>query len=448
MHVPHRLSLREMIDAMASRALSIAELTEAHRKQIERVNPAINAFVDSAPRAAGSGARFVFTAKDSFDVAGAPTLCGSAFRRDHRAGRDSTAVRRLTEAGGVLLGKTNCPENLANWETDNAITGRTNNPWNVAFTAGGSSGGESAAIAAYCSPGGLGSDGGGSIRWPAHCTGICGLKPTPGRVSAAGHFPAIAHPGGLLGVGGPMARSVEDVEILFSMIEGYDIDDPFSIPHPPRRDAATPSVIGLLDQFPLEPLCRKALDRAARLLADCGYRVEPVPPQAIDEWYDCWYFFFVRLAAPFTRSLVEGREHEAHWTGLELFHMVRDCPEPTGREVVEQLGARDRLRIAFLRELERYPVVLAPAASIAAFPHRKRRFATDRGEIAYLDAMKPLTFVNLFSLPSLAVPMVVEGNVPAGVQLIGGPYREELLLKIGKQLEQARGGLPCPPVES
>src|SRR5439155_19652062 len=109
--------------------------------------------------------------------------------------------------GAIVLGKTNCPEFLANYETDNFITGRTNNPWNLELTPGGSSGGEAAAISSFCSAGGVGSDGGGSIRIPAHCCGIAGLKPTPGRVSGAGHFPAMGNPGGLLGVAGPLART-------------------------------------------------------------------------------------------------------------------------------------------------------------------------------------------------------------------------------------------------
>src|SRR4029077_16344247 len=177
----------------------------------------------------------------------------------HRADRDSTAAARMRAAGAIVLGKTNCPEFLSNYETDNFITGRTNNPWNLDRTAGGSSGGESAAIASFCSAGGIGSDGAGSVRIPAHCCGIAGLKPTPGRVSAAGHFPSCGHPGGLLGVAGPMARTAQDVRLLFSVLAGYDSQDPFSAPVPVREPDRTGLKIGLLEQFydvPVQPVMR------------------------------------------------------------------------------------------------------------------------------------------------------------------------------------------------
>ncbi len=148
------------------------------------------------------------TVKDSYDVAGLPTRLGSFFAPEAPAGEDSAVVQRLRRAGAIIIGKTNTPEFLASYETDNFITGRTNNPWNVERTPGGSSGGEAAAIASGCSPGGVGSDGGGSIRVPAHFCGIAGLKPTPGRISLIGHRPSEAAAG--ITVAGPLARSVAD----------------------------------------------------------------------------------------------------------------------------------------------------------------------------------------------------------------------------------------------
>jgi amidase len=270
------------------------------------------------------------------------------------------------------------------------------------------------------------------------------LKPTTGRVSGAGHFPLMSNPGGLLGAAGPMARSVDDLSILFPILAGYDLEDPFSVPFTPPQLIASPNNIGVLDDFPLHPACRGALVRAAALLVQLGFPIEPFPEFPIDRAHDCWFFFFASLAAPFTHELMGKREHQAHWTGLELYQMVRDRPEPTGKDVVEQLAFRDRLRGAFLRELQHFPVVLAPVSSAIAFPHRTRTFETDRGEVGYLDAMKPLTFVNLFGLPSLTLPMVLVDGVPAGVQLIAAPYQEESLLSLGKQLEEARGPLPAP----
>ena len=247
--MPNHLTLSAMAAKIQSRELSPVELTEAHLKHIETHNPNLNAFVvlladeardcaKMAEEAITRGERtgplhgVPVTVKDSFDIEGLPTLCGSRFRQDHRATCDSTAAARLRAAGAIILGKTNCPEFLMNYETDNHITGRTNNPWNLERTPGGSSGGESAAISSFCSAGGIGSDGGGSIREPAHFCGICGLKPTPGRVPATGHYPEIGHPGGLLGVGGPMARNAKDVHMLFDVLAGHDLQDPFSAPVP------------------------------------------------------------------------------------------------------------------------------------------------------------------------------------------------------------------------
>src|SRR5712692_7759039 len=282
--MPYRSSLCLMATMVRERRISPVELVDAHFRQITKHNPKINAFVVLLEEEARGAARQAeaavargetpgllhgvpVTVKDSFDITGLPTLCGSKFRLGHRAAQDATAVARLRAAGAIILGKTNCPEFLSNYETDNYITGRTNNPWDIERTAGGSSGGESAAISSFCSAGGIGSDGGGSVRIPAHFCGIAGLKPTPGRVSAAGHVPEINHPGGLLGVAGPMARTAEDVRILFEVLAGYDSQDPFASPVPLQVPKANGIRIGVMEQFykvPVRPEIREVVQKAAR----------------------------------------------------------------------------------------------------------------------------------------------------------------------------------------
>lgn len=162
-----------MVARLRSGDISSADLVQAHLRRIGEVNGKLNAFVEvrthqPPPQGGGPLAGVPLTIKDSFDIAGWPTRCGSKSRHSHVATHDATAVARLRAAGAIFLGKTNVPELVSSYETDNHVTGRTVNPWNAAHTPGGSSGGEAAAIASCCSPAGIGSDGGGSIRIPAH----------------------------------------------------------------------------------------------------------------------------------------------------------------------------------------------------------------------------------------------------------------------------------------
>src|SRR5215471_11992163 len=248
-------------------AITPAELVEEHLRQIAKRNPALNAFVTIRAEEALEEARALdrgdargllfgapVTVKDSFDIGGMPTRVGSLSRPDVPAAEDATVVARLRRAGAIVLGRTNTPELLASYDTDNRITGRTNNPWNLERTPGGSSGGEAAAIAAYCSPGGIASDGGGSIRIPAHFCGIAGLKPTPGRIPGTGHTPMLGNPAGLLTSVGPMARNAKDLRLLFSALAGYDSHDPFSVPVPLREPRLGQMRIGVWDQFYTVPV--------------------------------------------------------------------------------------------------------------------------------------------------------------------------------------------------
>jgi amidase len=455
----HNLSLAEMASMVRAGTISSLELINAHLDRIERVNPSINAFTmvladqarESARRAdqglkTGLLHGVPVTVKDSFNVSGLPTRLGSYFAPEAPAREDAAAVARLRAAGAIVIAKTNTPEFLAAYETDNFLTGRTNNPWNLDCTPGGSSGGEAAAIASRCSPGGIGSDGGGSIRVPAHFCGIAGLKPTPGRISIIGHQPVDRF---ALGVAGPMARSVADVRLLFEVLAAFDDRDPFSAPVPIRKPPADVR-IGVMEQFysiPVQPAMRKAVRDAAAALVSLGFAVDAFAPEGIERAPNLWNFFFGELPAREMKDRIAGRESEAHWTSTEGLDRQLDRPPASGSQVVEALAARDAMRRRLVDQMRRFPVLLMPVSSIAAFEHRQRRFDTETKPIGLFQAMMPATTFNLFGFPGLTVPFAIdEHGMPAGVQLVGRPWDEELLLEIGVRLEQARGEFPAPPI--
>jgi amidase len=442
-----------MVSMVREGAISPVELVEAHLKQIESRNPEINAFVTVMGGEALAEARacealvrrgeplgmlggIPVTVKDSFDVAGLPTAVGSRLRAGNRASRDAVAVARLRAEGAIILGKTNTPELLAAYETDNYVTGRTNHPLDGARTPGGSSGGEAAAIAAFCSAGGIASDGGGSIRIPADFCGIAGLKPTPGRISTTGHFPSLGYPGGLTTVAGPMARTVEDLRLLFSVLAGFDAQDPFSVPAPLRVFDPPGTRIGVWEQFygvPVAPEVRAAVRKAAGAFERAGLRVEEFRPQGLERAPNLWAFLFSQWPAPSVRKLVEGREEEVHWTLLEGLSQA----EPSGEDVLVKLAARDRMRAALLRQMDDVPVLLMPVASIPAFRHRERKWVVECREIGLFQATMPAVIANVLGLPAVAVPMgATESGLPAGVQLVGRPFEDERLLELGVLLEK------------
>src|SRR3989441_707868 len=306
------------------------EIVELHLKRIEALHPKLNAFVhldpESVRRQAGAAESLAargaplgplhgvpLTIKSCVDVAGWPCPAGSLIRKDYVADQDAPLVSRWKAAGAILLGNTNTPEFLMAYETDNRLTGKTSNPWNLAHSAGGSSGGEAAAIAAGCSAGGVGSDGGGSIRVPAHFCGICGLKPTPGRIPATGHFPPGAGAFSWIGVVGPMARTIADVRLLFEVIAGPDPGDALSAPVPSRayREGELRGMrIGILESDALgiaTAETRTAVERAAKSVGERDFTVEPFRLDGLDRALDLWWFFFGPVIGNLIRQSVAGR---------------------------------------------------------------------------------------------------------------------------------------------
>lgn len=386
------------------------------------------------------------TVKDSFNVTGHPTRLGSYFTSEAPAAEDSAVVARLRRAGAIIIGKTNTPEFLTSYETDNFITGRTNNPWDLDRTPGGSSGGEAAAIAGGCSPGGVGSDGGGSIRVPAHFCGIAGLKPTPGRISLIGHRPSAGVAG--ISVAGPMARTVANVRLLFEVLAGYDDRDPMTAPVPLTKPSLENLRIGVMPQFgevPVQPAIRKAVENAAAIFASLGFEAREFHPEGIDRAPNLWNFFFGELPAREMKDRIAGREAEAHWTYTEGLDRQLDRPPASGWQVIESMAARDAMRGRLLEQMRKTPVLLMPVSSIAAFKHRERRFQTETKPIGLFQAMMPATTFNLLGLPALTIPFAMtENGLPLGIQLVGRPWEEPLLLELGVRLDQARGPFPLP----
>src|SRR6202050_3538251 len=334
------LSAVEMAVQIRARTVSPVELVDAHLARIAELNcgreSKLNAFVHvdvDAARAQGkigeaavrSGTRadsfgplhgVPISVKSSVDVAGWPCECGGRFRRGYVPAEDATLVTRLRGAGAILLGNTNVPEFLMAYETDNALYGRTNNPWDLSRTPGGSSGGEAAAIAAGCSAAGVGSDGGGSIRIPAHYSGICGLKPTPGRIPSTGHYPASAGPFAQLGVVGPMARRISDVQKLFEAMAGPDPGDPASAPVPLRRwseqDIHKLGVAYFVDDeaTPVTSETAAAVHTAANALRARRFKVTEWRPQNLDRVWQLWWNLFGRAGQMSFSTTISGHETE------------------------------------------------------------------------------------------------------------------------------------------
>jgi Asp-tRNA(Asn)/Glu-tRNA(Gln) amidotransferase A subunit family amidase len=462
-------TLAEITQEIRSKKISPVEIIELHLRRIEALQPKLNAFVHLDSEGAREQARTAetsvlrgaqlgplhgvpLTIKSCIDVAGWPCPAGSLLRKDYVANQDAPLVSRWKAAGAILLGNTNTPEFLMAYETDNRLTGKTSNPWNLAHSAGGSSGGEAAVIAAGCSAGGVGSDGGGSIRVPAHFCGICGLKPTPGRVPATGHFPPGAGAFSWIGVVGPMARTIADVRLLFEVMAGTDPGDALSAPVPSRayREGELRGMrIGILESDALGIAAaetRTAVDRAAKLLGERDFTVEPFRLDGLDRALDLWWFFFGPVIGNLIRQSVAGREAHISPMLLEYLSYTTSGNSITLDQFTKACADRDLLRADILRQMRNTPVLLSPLSNSPAFRHGQGNYHPGTG---YRDTMRFSQWLNLTGFPGASVPFGVSNEgLPIGVQVIGRPFEDELVLAVAEALEQARGPWQAPPVIS
>src|SRR5271155_1978740 len=450
----------EQLALLRQQKISPLELVDEHIARIERWNPVLNALVDFDPERARQQARDVkagalaglpLTAKASIATRGYKCEIGSTLHRGHIPDADAVAVARLRDAGAVILGTTNCPEFLMAYETDNLLYGRTNNPWAIDRTAGGSSGGEAAAIAAGLSAGGLGSDSGGSVREPAHFSGICSLKPTSGRVPAMGHLPPCVGPFSILGAIGPMARTVADVDLLFRTVAGRHSHDPAAAPVKLRNvsvEEAKEIPIGWFEDDGLIPVTqetRQAVRDAAGALALRGFKVKAFRPTFLEEARRLWHVFFVQCGAMFYESSTAGRRDELSPTFRNFLVIAEAERALTEKSLLQAWAECDMVRSQILAEMQEFPVLLMPVCAVPAFRHGERQWTVEGRTLHYLDAMRFTQWFNLLASPAAVVPVGrSDEGLPIGVQIAGRPFDDEVVLAVAAAVESEFGYQPPP----
>lgn len=483
------LSACQMAQKIRDRRVSAVELLECHLAHIERHNPVLNAVCTldgdrarlqarQADEAIAQGQIWgplhgvPITIKDTFETAGLRTCCGHPPFKSYVPDQDATAVSRLRDAGAILMGKTNLPELAGDYQSANPVFSRTNNPWNLDCTPGGTSGGSAAAVAAGFSPLDLASDFAGSIRQPAHFCGIYGLKPTEHRVSTAGiipELPGMPHCFRQMMTVGAVARSPADLQLCLSLIAGSDARRPDIPPVPldtPTQKSLSQLKIAWLDAWtdvPVAEVIRTSMGNARQKLVDAGGMVAPWP--ANFDFATFWQLYGPMGA--YLNNYVEPRTGSAIRRGLTtLFrsatqgdHTLRplgnfaqfwsDIFTPSLKGYFEVLTARDRLIAHVDEALAAWDVLILPVAATVAFPHCPSwgAIAVDGTDYPYAVANGAYTMpFNLTGHPAVTMPIgFTPQGLPIGIQLVGKRWRDLQLLSIAQTLDPIIGNLQHPP---
>jgi len=455
----HYLEATTLAALIRTKRMSSREVVQAHLDRTEAVNPRVNAVVtlmgeaalkaaDAADMAVASGVELgplhgvPFSIKDALDTAGVLTQRGSRLFAGNIPDRDATAVARFKAAGGIPLMKTNLPEFSAWTETDNLVTGRTNNPWNLERTPGGSSGGESAAIAAGMSPIGIGSDVAISVRGPAAFTGIAALKATHGRIPFTGHFPVVTSHWWHVG---PMARTVADVALGYSLLSGPDGIDGYAIQArnsepDAARIAGQPIRVGWVSDAafgPVDPEITAAVATAAIRLRDIGCEVQEVNLPFIGDPLAALMTVVFGEFVPYIKAIAAGREHELHAIGASIMGRT----DPSFANFAAAHAQAEALRSAFAGYFNKHDVLLCPVNPMTATPHGAQELVVNGVTVPWTHVMSATSPFNLTGLPALSVPYAVSSeNLPIGIQLVSRWTDEATILRLGAILER-RGGL-------
>jgi amidase len=458
------LPAHELVRTMSNRTVSCREVTEAHLARIEAVNPAINALVVAADpeeclrqadradeRVArgdplGKAHGLPVAIKDQLLVAGLPCSGGiSALRAV--ADVDATAVARLRAEGAIVLGLTNTPELGRGAESNNNLYGRTNNPYDLATTPGGSSGGSAALVAAGGAALSVGTDEGGSVRQPCHNTGIAGLKPSHGRIPRTGNVFGSA-PGifGPFSHYGPMARSVQDLFLGLSIMNGPDLRDPYAVPaplgSPDEVDLAGLRVATYLDDGVSPPTDEVAavVSAAADAMKDVAASVRHATPGCVGRTLEV--LWKTLLGGDGGRGAEEElRALDITDPSEELAEFVRQAREIdcSVTEFRSKLADLDAYRVEMLEFMADYDVIVCPAMPTPAKPHHHG--------LVEINDFSHLMVHNVTRWPAVVLRCGTSADgLPIGVQVVAGPWQDVTALAVAGHLEKVFGGWRPPPL--
>jgi amidase len=477
---PAYLSARAIVAQLDRGEVSVVELVDHAIARIEKLDGSVNAVIvrdfdrarDTAKEADRRRAKgewlpllgVPMTVKESYNVAGLPTTWGFSEFKDNRAQDDATTVARLKEAGAIIIGKTNVPVALADWQSFNSIYGVTGNPWNLNYSPGGSSGGSAASLAAGYVPLEIGSDIGGSVRVPSHFCGVFGHKATYGLIPGRGQsLPGMTRTADLA-VCGPMARTAADLDLALGILAGpeHEIADGYRLALPgPRHDNLADYRVLVLDEHPLVPTRREILDSVSRFAAkleQAGVKVARSSNLVPDLAHAGRVYIQLLGAETNNRMPLEQRRiieeaaaklspdddslHAIRLRNINLSH----------RDWVALDEQRIRIKAQWRTLFETFDVVIGPPLSTAAFPHdfnqdqNAKRVNIDGKEIIYVDQLVWPGVATLAGLPATVAPIDRTANgLPIGVHIMGAQFDDRTTVAFAGLVERAFGGFEPPP---
>ncbi|HYZ23952.1 MAG TPA: amidase [Rhodopila sp.] len=481
-------SATELTRALAAREVSSRALVDAAIARIEALDGRINAVVvrdfdraraaaDAADAALAKGRQtggeqrpllgLPMTVKEQLSIVGLPTTWGFEQFRGWQPQADALAVQRLKQAGAVILGKTNVPVGLADWQSYNPIYGTTNNPWDLGRTPGGSSGGSAAALAAGYVPLEVGSDIGGSLRAPAHYCGIFSHRPSIGLIPLRGAGPPETPPIPVpddMAVLGPMARSAADLALALGVLAGPDemwdgIGYRLALP-PPRHERLADFRVLVLDEHPLFPTAaevRTVLNEAADRLAQAGAQVRRAGPDLPDlarmtrDYVELLMAFFAVDMPPEVRLRMEAAAQALPPEDLSLRAASLRGVAMSHAAWVRSMRIRQGVRAQWQAMFRQVDVILCPPMPTAAFPHDHtpmptRHLMVDGRKVAYDDQIVWAALSVAAGLPATTMPAgQTPDGLPVGVQIIGGYLEDHTTIRLAALMEQAFGGFRPPP---